>query len=70
MYLVITVSCKVGKVLVLVKSRTQPLTQFISLSSILFMGGYPCEGSRCGHWVWSLGRALNEVISGQCVFKA
>ena len=23
-----------------------------------------------GHWVWSLGGALNEVTSGQCVFKA
>ena len=22
---------------------------------------------RCGCWVWSLGRALNDVISGQCV---
>ena len=28
-----------------------------------------CVGSRCGRWVWSLGRALNDVISGQCVFK-
>ena len=26
--------------------------------------------SRCGHWVWSLGRVLNDMISGQCVFKA
>ena len=25
-------------------------------------------GSRCGRWTWSLGRALNDVISGQCVF--
>ena len=23
--------------------------------------------SGCGHWVWSLGGALNDVISGQCV---
>ena len=23
-----------------------------------------------GHWAWSLGGALNDVISGQCVFKA
>ena len=28
-----------------------------------------CVGSRCGRWPWSLGRALNDVISGQCVFK-
>ena len=27
-------------------------------------------GSKCGRWAWSLGRALNDVISGQCVFKA
>ena len=29
-----------------------------------------CVGSRCGRWAWSLGRALNNVISGQCVLKA
>ena len=22
------------------------------------------------HWAWSLGRALNDVISGQCMFKS
>ena len=27
-------------------------------------------GSRCGRWAWSLGRALNDVISVQSVFKA
>ena len=26
--------------------------------------------SRCGRWVRPLGGALNNVISGQCVFKA
>ena len=26
-----------------------------------------CGGSRRGLWVWSLSRALNDVISGQCV---
>ena len=25
--------------------------------------------SRSGHWVWSLGEALDDVISGQCVFR-
>ena len=29
-----------------------------------------CVGNRCGRWAWSLDRALNDVISGQCVFKA
>ena len=24
--------------------------------------------SRCGCWVWSLGGALNDMISGHCVF--
>ena len=24
-------------------------------------------GSRCGHWVWSLGGALDDVINSQCV---
>ena len=24
----------------------------------------------CGCWVWSLGGALNIVISGQCMFKS
>ena len=26
--------------------------------------------SRCGHWVWSLGGALNDMISGQCVLTS
>ena len=25
--------------------------------------------SRCGRWVWSVAEALNDMISGQCVFK-
>ena len=28
-----------------------------------------CVASKCGHWVWSLGGALDGVISGQFVFK-
>ena len=28
-----------------------------------------CVVSKCGCWVWSLGGALGDVISGQCVFK-
>ena len=29
-----------------------------------------CVSIRCGCWACSLSRALNDVISGQCVFKA
>ena len=47
--------------------RKRGVDQSHDYVTLLYSVFLQCVGSRCGRWTWSLGRALNDVISRQCV---